>query len=193
MRVFVPILILLSVFLFSCSEVENSEISPKSTEPEIVSSFPRPNDEIILEITSSHQSNVDWIRGEVLNFRLYSDGFAEFDDCTPYSATENKNTVEDLCKRNQVKIKQTELAEIREIISNKDFENLKTKYQKIESSCDAIPIVTVKCKNKLIKIIWCDNLAEPKTSPEFPKILSNTFKQTREIKNKVLGKESFSP
>lgn len=129
----------------------------------------------------------------MLNLRLFSNGFAEFDDC-PFESTTGKQIIaEESCRRNQTKINEAQLKEISEILYSKEFNNLEKKYEKIVSSCDAIPTRKVKTKTKTIEIVWCDSLIEPRNSPEFPKTLVKIFQINHEIRNKALGKEVNSP
>ncbi|HLM00608.1 MAG TPA: hypothetical protein VK400_06100, partial [Pyrinomonadaceae bacterium] len=131
--------------------------------------------------------------GEILNFRFFADRSAEFDDI-PLESTAGKQLIaEEVRNRKQIKISDAELNEIKNILSGKEFQSLKNKYEKIESSCDAVPEVAIKAENKIIKIIWCDNLTEPKRSPDFPEVLSKLLQKNREIRNKALEKEVYSP
>ncbi len=192
MKVFVIVLLL--IFLTSCSEIRKSENTVESFETKNTNNlFSQSNAEIIVEVTSNYESSLNWIRGKILNFRLYSDGFAEFDDCPFESATGEQLNAEEVCRRNQIKISESELNEFKEILLRREFKALKEKYNKIESSCDGLPLITVKTQNKVIEIIWCDYLTEPRKSPDFPEILSEIFRQNRKIRNRALEKEVISP
>lgn len=192
MKVFVTVLLLIS--LISCSEFRKSENILQSPETKNINNlFPQSNAEIILEVTSNFESSLTWIKGKILNFRLYSDGFAEFDDCPFESVTGKQLNAEEICRRNQIKINEVELNELKKVLLNNEFKFLKRKYEKIESSCDGLPVIMVEAQNKIIEIIWCDYLTEPRNSPDFPKILSKIFQQNREIRNRALEKEVISP
>lgn len=194
MKILTPILILVfNLVLLSCSQTENLENVAQLSRPHSENTFYQADAEIILDITSNFEGDLSWVKGKIINFRLYADGLVEFDDYPIESTTGKQLIAGEVIDRKQVKINEAQLNEIKNILSNSEFRSLKKKYVKLKSSCDAIPKVTIKAKNKIIEIVWCDNLTEPKSSPDFPKTLSKIFKQTREVRNILLGKEVASP
>ena len=186
---FIP-LILALFFLVSCSGTAN--LSEPSQNEKSLNAF-QPSGEIILEVTSNFESDLAWIKGEILNFRLYSDGLVEFDDIPLESPDGKQARTEEVRDRKRIKISESTQAEIKNILLSREFQRLKNKYEKIESSCDAVPEVEIKAANKIIEIRWCDNLTQPKHSPDFPEILSKLLRKNREIRNAALGKEGFAP
>lgn len=190
MKVLTTILIFL--FCISCSEIKKTEkqLQKAETNQNLQQTS---NVEVILEISSDFESHLAWIKGTILNFRLYADGSAEFDDCPLESNKQKQLVAAEVCKRLQIKIDESELNELKEVLSSREAKNLNKKYQKIVSSCDSVPKVTVKNKDRATQLIWCDNLGDPKTSPEFPKILTKIIQISRDIKNKTLGKEVIRP
>lgn len=191
MKIFIVILALFFI-ISSCSETENLSQSSATEKPRNVLSQP-PNREIILEVISNFEGSLFYIKGEILNFRLYGDGLAQFDDIPLESTTGKQHIAEEVRDRKQIKISEAELTEIKNILSSKEFGRLKSKYEKIESSCDAIPEVIIKAESKIIKIRWCDNLTQPIRSPDFPEILLKLLQKNREIRNRTQEKEVFSP
>lgn len=177
--------------LVSCNEEKVSENSVPP--PDADKLLTKPTGEIVLNITTNFDSNLLWIRGKVLNFRLYNDDYVEFDDIPLESTTGKQLIAKDAAVRKQIKIDKAKTDEINNILSSSEFQKLKKQYAKVESSCDAVPQVTIKNRNKIIDIVWCDNLSEPKNSSTFPKIVSKLLKLTRQIKDEAIQREVYSP
>lgn len=179
-------------FVYFCSETKEIGIEtrlPKTNAP--TNLFHQPDAVILLEITSNFETTPAWIKGKILNFRLYSDGLVEFDDC-PFESGK-KILAEKSCDRKQIKITESEVKEVEILLLNKEFRNLKHKHSYIESSRDAILYLTIKAKNKIIEISWYDNLTDSIRPTNFPAILSKVLQQNRKIKNSTMGKEIISP
>jgi hypothetical protein len=122
--------------------------------------------------------------GDMLSIGLYNDRTAEFDDC-PVSfseGTKEQVKTEDVCVRKQLIISESEISTIKELLAGKEFRLLHKNYKKIVSSCDSAPSITLKTKDKTIEVIWCDDIADPQNSPEFPQILSKLFRHFEAIK-----------
>lgn len=146
--------------------------------------------DVILEINAEYTSQVDYLRGKILYFRLYKDGFVEFDDY-PTKSKDDKQIFSGEAKRlKQFNISESTFIELNNLLSKDEFRNLKNKYEKLVSSCDAIPQVEVRDSKKIVKIDWCDSLTNPYNSPEFPQILVKLFKEIYKIKSDALGREA---
>lgn len=171
--------LVLCLLIVSCT-------NSNSINDEILKKDPK---DIILEITAEFISDADILRGKVLYFRLYKDGYVKFDDYPNDSEDGIRIILEKMKTHKYTRISKEKLAELKNILASKEFQNLKNKYEKFVSSCDAVPKVDVKEGNKIIKITWCDSLTKPHDSPEFPDILQKLFQEIYEIKHNYLKKE----
>lgn len=183
-------LIFLQILMFSCLVSFSCDVSNKAVKKIENKLISKDSKDVLLEINSEHTSDLDYLRGKTIYFRLYKDRFVEFDDFPTESRDNKQIDLEREKELKQFQINESDFDKITNILSNNEFRNLKSKYEKIESSCDAVPEVEIITTLKKIKIDWCDNLINPYNSPEFPKILSEIFKETYRIKSDLLGKHS---
>lgn len=133
---------------------------------------------------------MSWMKGEILDFRMYSSGEIEFDDYPTEPSNSSILVAEEVKVRKQYRVSPEIVSDFRSIVLGKDFIRLKDTYEKLSPSCDAISNKTVTAGRKIINIPqWCGR-QEP---PEFPAELIALFRKIRELKKEKLGKELPTP
>lgn len=185
LRYFLPFLIAFGIA--SCVATNNNRnlISKNAETPVIIV----PAGETVLEITNDFEG-MAWMMGEILDFRLYSDGIIEFDDYPTEPSNSGILDANAVKVRKQYNVDEKTVSDLRSIVTSNNFIGLKDKYEKLSPSCDAISDRTVIAGQKKIKIPqWCGR-QEP---PEFPNELFELFRKIREIKKEKLGRSLPTP
>lgn len=177
------LLLTFSFFAFSCSESQSFNSNNIS----------KTSDKAILEVTSNFKG-LWWITGEVLDLRLYEDGFFEYDD---YPSGTDKITSADKVKiRKQGKISEAELKELLDLVNSKEFTELKSEYKPKRSGTDAFIDLKIGLNDKTVIVSnHSGNLDKPPPEefPNFPVVLSEFVKRVKKIKYQTSGKYFFTP
>lgn len=176
------------ILLSSCGEID---VQDNSNSPHIrefpntttVPLFPPRNETPFIEITTL-QTGMSIDAGTQTIFRLYHDGLAEFD---VVEASQKANKIDERIIRKYVKVSNGELSILKELLASREFHELKTEYNKIGQSCDAVPVITFRTQIKKIEIIWCDDISAPHRSPDLPQIISILFRHVADISSGEKG------
>lgn len=162
-------------FNFSCSESAQKQIQKPQSPP-------------ILEMTKELTGLWD-VTGDVLELRLYENGFAEFDFVDYSKKVSGKfHKTDELKIAKQIQLNDLQMQELLNLLNGKKFQNLKESYQPkvscIDNFIENIIVFRSQSEEKKIRITGhCENLKSPtKNFPDFPPILSELYKQIDEVK-----------
>jgi hypothetical protein len=176
MKILASILIF-GLFLISCSKSENVN--------ELVK---QPSATPILEISSELVGIWD-VQGEILDFRLYNFGIAEYEELDQSKFQPGINKTDDLKVKKQIKVSDEEIEEILDLLESVEFLNLRDRYIARKGCTDTSVYQTIRFqfaeKQKRIKIYGSCEEPNAENFPDFPPILAKLSERAGEIRSKA--------
>ena len=134
------------------------------------------------------------VNGEMLDFRLYDNGFVEFDTLD----NSKKDPKKSISKTNELKVKkqgyvsEQEVEKVLNMLKSDKFLDLKNTYTAkragTDNSINNTIVFQYESKEKTIKILsHLEDLSNPKLEnfPDFPPVLSDLYRQIDQIKSKL--------
>jgi len=175
------LLLIFGFSLISCSEanVPADVLAPNSPKQ-------------ILEVTSDF-SGFYWMNGQVLDFRLYDDGIAEYDEYPLQSPDRYALKAETVKQTKQVKIDEEDFQRILDLLESSEFSKTESRYLPLKSCLDAFINTKINSNignnNRQIFIKdHCLNLEYATRTTDFfksfPVTLNELFQKINKIKNK---------
>lgn len=168
------IISILSILSLSCVDKDRRDLQPPSSPP-------------ILEMTQELVGMWD-ITGDLLDFRLYDNGYAEWDVLDRSKKSKAVHTTDELKVRKQRLISESELENIvrlvREVLKVEDL--YKAKRTGIDNSLNNSIRMRIENIDKTIKIrSHLENLSNPNPEnfPNFPAVLADLYKEIDKIKS----------
>ena len=146
----------------------------------------------ILEITSDFRGSW-WIYGQVLDFRLYDDGTAEYDEYPMQSSPNGTIMVKAAKTTRQIKINEAESKEILDILASNKLTKTEEEISPEKSCIDAFidTKINFSLDNAAKQIViksHCSRLADSQSTSfyykNFPLKINNFFQKIRKIKDK---------
>lgn len=174
--------LLLYLFIFACAKNENQE---KPAKP--IDATP------VLEISQDARGMWD-VTGKTLFFRLYDNGFVEFEIADENKKIRGKiNQAEEINSLEQTKIIEEEFQKIIGLAAVEDFQKVQDNYQRKCCCTDATLNYKISFKTdgnqkniSLNNYCGLDEITNPQTrySPGFPKALSELMSAVGSVRSK---------
>lgn len=176
--------IIFSTFISSC--VQTNAVSSRQLNESTPS-------RVMLEIDYLSYDSMGATNGRTLEFRLLENGKFEYEEYSYEKARElgTQAFASEAISKKEGTLNETELAEVREILTSKELEKVDNQFKNAEGfcTCGATRSEIRYKKDRVIKNIVidgssCTDLTNPseKMFPKFPKILSQLIKKVQKIK-----------